>query len=424
MKKLNAFIVATIMCYTFVAAQSPQLIPFQAIVRDSNNVIISNQGMSLRVDVLSGSPTGTLLYQEIESATTSQLGLLNLSIGAGAVQSGSMSGITWGSGPIYVEIEVDLSGGSNFTVLGTTQLQSVPYALYALNGGGSGSSQAAGQITYGTGSGVTSDGGFTRDTASQKTIISDSYGSQGVTQIHVDSNKAFMNYYDYPSGNYAGFFCGPKYPDWQLNSVCVASIVYDQYNQIKYGYYAVQDSSQIITGGTEGGAVVGTRLYSAYMDVAIHQSVTSPFNSLTVDTNGLHWMYADTDRYTFSNVDGTSGQVLTTNGAGTLSFTSIPACTPNAWNAHQVLTGGGNTNDTITVQTLKNNIYSPTTSISSLAVNLPNSPNDGDIFILTFKAPVPSITYLNGTMAAGYLSAATGAQQITYTYDVANNAWY
>jgi hypothetical protein len=204
-------------------------------------------------------------------------------------------------------------------------LESVPYALYAANGGGA---QPSGQVAYGSGSSVTSDGGFTRDTASQKTIISDSYGSQGVTQIRVDSAKLFMTYYDYATGNSAGVFAGPSYADWGLNSVCAGSIVYDQYNQILYGFYAVADSSQMQTGGNIGGAIVGTKLYSAYLDVAMVENPNSPFNSLTLDTNGLHYEYNDTDRYSFPNADGHANQVLTTNGSGTLSWTNGGSARP------------------------------------------------------------------------------------------------
>lgn len=617
MKKLASFIVATLVFCTFVSAQSPQAIPFQAIVRDTNNVILPNQGMAIRIDILSGSPTGTLLYQEIQSATTNSLGLLNLSIGQGAAQTGTITGINWGSGPIYVEIEVDLSGGSNFTELGVTQLQSVPYALYALNGGG-GTAQPSGQITYGSGSGVTSDGGFIRNPVTQQTIITDNYGSQGSTKMRVDSTKILMTYSDNASGDAAGFFSGSAYPDWNLNSICVASVVYDQANQIKYGYYAVADSSQMVTGATIGGAVVGTKLYSAYMDVAMVENPNSPCNSLTVDTNGLHWEYGDTDRYSFPNTDGapgqvlstdgsghlawvtggggltqpfrqipyagsgglisdnnffrdstlqltriicsppgssyesfvsidsfqagiglydattgfvnlitagheaefgfapntvcvvtidgnknvmhgfygmsdstemltseldsngnystasyyglvgtrawssymdveynngsslntltldslgihweyndtdrytlpltdgTTGQVITTNGAGVLTFTTIPA-TSNAWNVHQILPGNGTVTDTITLQNNKNNIYNPASSVTSLSVILPTSPNDGDMFILTFEGAVSSITYKNGTTGNGALTSATASQQKTYTYDASSSTWF
>ena len=110
-------------------AQVPQAFEFQGIARDvSGNVLVSGS-IGLRLSIISGSPQGTLEYQESQSTTTSPFGLFTVQIGSGTVVSGSFSSIAWAVGAHYLKVEFDPLGGNNFQDLGTTQLLSVPYAL-------------------------------------------------------------------------------------------------------------------------------------------------------------------------------------------------------------------------------------------------------------------------------------------------------
>ncbi len=118
-----------------VSAQAPQSFSYQAVARDLSGNIIANKAVSLRFSILDGSSSGTLVYQETQSATTNVLGLCNVSVGQGTVTSGNFSAINWGSGSKFLRVEIDPAGGSSFTVMGTTQMLSVPYALYAGNSG-------------------------------------------------------------------------------------------------------------------------------------------------------------------------------------------------------------------------------------------------------------------------------------------------
>jgi hypothetical protein len=112
-------------------AQAPQAFPYQAVVRNANGAVIPNQLVSLRFSVLQGSSSGSVLYQEKHTLTSTSLGLCNVNIGEGTVLSGIFSSINWGNGAKYIKVELDTTGGNNFTVMGTTQLLSVPYAMYA-----------------------------------------------------------------------------------------------------------------------------------------------------------------------------------------------------------------------------------------------------------------------------------------------------
>ncbi len=116
-------------------SQTPQGIPYQAIARNANGNILASQTIAVRFTIFTGSANGTIAYAERHTTTTNALGLFTLIIGAGTPQSNTFSGINWGIGTKFLQIELDPAGGTNYTNLGTTQMMSVPYALYAETSG-------------------------------------------------------------------------------------------------------------------------------------------------------------------------------------------------------------------------------------------------------------------------------------------------
>ena len=132
---------------TCAAVQNRRSIPYQAILRDAAGGLLSNQALSIRFSI-SDSLGGFPIYQETHAVTTSSLGLCNLRIGTGnAVGVGLWDNIHWGIGSKYLQVEMDTTNGSsNYINLGTQQLSSVPYALYAENGMPAG--QTSGEMLY------------------------------------------------------------------------------------------------------------------------------------------------------------------------------------------------------------------------------------------------------------------------------------
>lgn len=130
MKKILPAI-AFLLLAVAVHAQSPESFSYQAVVRNSSGNPLTSQNVSFRFSILSGSVSGAVVYSEKHSATTNQFGLVNLAIGTGTDKTGSLSSITWGTALYFLKIEIDPAGGSAYTLLGTTQLLSVPYALHA-----------------------------------------------------------------------------------------------------------------------------------------------------------------------------------------------------------------------------------------------------------------------------------------------------
>lgn len=144
-----------------MAAQIPQSFNYQAVARNVTGNIIANQFISVELSIRDGSSTATIAYQEIDTATTNQFGLFTVAMGAGRVQVGtSLTAINWASGNKYLQVGYDPTGGNNFLNMGTTQLLSVPYALYAANGG-SGATGATGTIGIAGATGVTGSTGLT-----------------------------------------------------------------------------------------------------------------------------------------------------------------------------------------------------------------------------------------------------------------------
>jgi formylglycine-generating enzyme required for sulfatase activity len=118
-----------------VIAQSvPQKFSYQAVVRNAANLLLDSQTVSIRINILQGSESGTAVYTETHTGNTNANGLITLEVGGGAVLSGSMSNINWANGPYFIKTETDPQGGSNYSISGSSQLLSVPYALYSGNG--------------------------------------------------------------------------------------------------------------------------------------------------------------------------------------------------------------------------------------------------------------------------------------------------
>jgi hypothetical protein len=130
MKKIYAILVAVVLT-AGVFAQTPEEMSYQAVIRNTSNALVTNTNIGIQISILQSSNTGTAVYIERHFPTTNQNGLVTLEIGTGIVVSGVFSTIDWENGPYFIKTETDLNGGANYTITGTNQLLSVPYALHA-----------------------------------------------------------------------------------------------------------------------------------------------------------------------------------------------------------------------------------------------------------------------------------------------------
>ena len=130
-------LVSTILLSLGAFAQAPQKMSYQAVIRDVQQNIVVNNPVGMKISVLQGSANGTEVYVESHNSTTNSNGLTSLEIGMGNVINGDFSTIDWANGPYFIKTETTIKGGSNLTITGTSQMLSVPFALYAANSGNS-----------------------------------------------------------------------------------------------------------------------------------------------------------------------------------------------------------------------------------------------------------------------------------------------
>ena len=128
-------IVAGLLLTASVFAQAPQKMSYQAVIRNSSNALITSTPVGMQISIMQGSPTGTAVYVETQTPSTNANGLVSLEIGAGTIVTGTFAGINWAAGPYFIKTETDPTGGTAYTIAGTNELMSVPYALFSANAG-------------------------------------------------------------------------------------------------------------------------------------------------------------------------------------------------------------------------------------------------------------------------------------------------
>jgi hypothetical protein len=133
MKKRGFILVFAVFTAFSLWAQPPQAFNYQAVVRNSSGEIIANQLVGVRINIRNITVAGTIIYQESHSQSTNAFGLLNLKVGSGTPSIGTFSTIDWRNNAKFIEVLVDVTGGTNYVTMGTSELQSVPYALFSKN---------------------------------------------------------------------------------------------------------------------------------------------------------------------------------------------------------------------------------------------------------------------------------------------------
>ena len=130
MKKIS-FLIASVLFSFCLQAQAPLKFSFQTVIRNSNNQLVVGQTVGIKISILQGNPNGSEVYAETHEPLTNSNGLATLEIGVGSLLSGSFADINWANGPYFLKTETDPNGGINYTITSTSQLLSVPYALYS-----------------------------------------------------------------------------------------------------------------------------------------------------------------------------------------------------------------------------------------------------------------------------------------------------
>ena len=127
-------LIAGLLLTASVWAQAPQKMSYQAVIRNSSNTLVTSTSVGMQISILQGTPTGTVAYSETQTLSTNANGLVSLEIGTGTPVTGTFASINWATGPYFIKTETDPTGGTNYTIAGTNELMSVPYALFSANG--------------------------------------------------------------------------------------------------------------------------------------------------------------------------------------------------------------------------------------------------------------------------------------------------
>ena len=125
------FLVLSAIIYTSTFGQSPEGMAYQAVVRNASGAPVTSTPVGMRFSILQGGATGIALYVETQSATTNEQGVVALTIGEGSPVTGTFAAIDWANGPYFLKVEVDPNNQGTYPLSNVSQLQSVPYALFA-----------------------------------------------------------------------------------------------------------------------------------------------------------------------------------------------------------------------------------------------------------------------------------------------------
>src|SRR5271169_3020137 len=129
MKKLIPVLILMV-AVQIIIAQAPQQLNYQALVRNATGQPVASTTVNFQFQIHDGTSAGSVVFTETDTALTNQFGLATVQIGSSA----SLANVSWGSGNKYLQVGVDVTGGTAFVDMGTSQLLSVPYALFSGNG--------------------------------------------------------------------------------------------------------------------------------------------------------------------------------------------------------------------------------------------------------------------------------------------------
>ena len=196
----NIFIISLfLLVATFCAnAQAPDRLSYQGVIRNASNALVTNQTIGMKVSILQGSAFGSVVFAETQLTATNTNGLATILIGNGVFVSGNLSTINWANGPYFIKTETDPNGGTNYSITATTQLMSVPYALYAKK---STSTDGVGTLDQaydygafkGAGRTIIADSGAFKITGEDGLLVTGTFGAGTQPEVQGGGTRMFFN---------------------------------------------------------------------------------------------------------------------------------------------------------------------------------------------------------------------------------------
>lgn len=389
MKLLKNFTFLFLICFSTNALAQFEGFNYQGVARDNSGSVIANSSISLRLSILDGSVSGISEYIETHNLTTNQFGLFALVVGKGTTVSGTFSNVGWGAGKKFLKVELDINGGTNYSFIGTNELITVPFALYAQNSGNGQSN------TYSGGTGIDITNNVISNTAPDQTVSITALGPTTVTGL---------------------------YPNFVINSVdSVNDADSDPTNEIQ----TISQNGNTITLSNNGGSVTvanGTT-YAAGSGIninsntisAVDASISNELQTLSINGNNLSISNGNTVllptgiTYTAGSGINISGNAISavdaspTNEIQTLSKSGNAILLSNSGGS---ITGGSNVSITGTGSNLAINVTGGITYTAGSGVNISGNTisNTGDLSatneLQTLSVSGNNITISNGNTIA------------------------
>ena len=278
MKKTSLLILGLILsAITF--AQSPNKMSFQTVVRNSQGKLVLNKSIGVRISILQSTSTGTPVYVETHTKASNANGLLTLEVGSGSVATGTFSTIDWSQGPYFLKTEMDVNGGTNYTISGVTEFVSVPFAKLAENANNANNAKMSDAVK----------------TVANGANVGDMNYWNGATWVPLNAGSEGQTL----------TFCGGK-PTWTIGGVCPGTIT------------ALNCSS-----ATNNGTLNATTTASGITSVISYTGGNGgSHNGQVVTSTGVTGLTATLSPGTFANGNGSLTYTITGTPAisGTASF--------------------------------------------------------------------------------------------------------
>ena len=303
-------------------AQTPQVFQYQAVVRDASGTALVNQSVNFQLSIISGSVSGPVEYTETHSASTNAYGIVTLNVGGGNPVTGTFNSISWGTDLYFIKVEADPTGGTSYIDMGTTQLLSVPYALYAETSGN------AGQV-YTAGTGISISGNvITNDSPDQVVNLNSGTGVQ-------------------VSGSYPNYTIDNSQPDQPVSLTGTGSTTVTG----TYPNFTINstDNNTVYSGGT-GINVTGTTITNTSPDQTVNltgtgsTTVSGAYPNFTINSTDNNTIYTggtgiNVAGTTITNTSPDQTVNLTGTGSTTVSGT-YPNFTINSTDNNTTYTAG------------------------------------------------------------------------------------
>jgi len=214
MKRLFTLVLLAI---TIVAkSQAPQLIPYQAIARDATGNAVTNQNIGFRFSIHDQTITGSVIWQEAQTVISNSLGVVVTNLGSAS----DLSTVNWAQGDKFLQVEMDIAGGTNYSDAGTQQMMSVPFALHAQTATTTFADNGVSRVSYSGDTLFLANGeSFIIPGISYANIQGDAH-SCGADNIH-NSDKTYNTILDHEGNSYKTIIIGDQ--EWMAENLAVST---------------------------------------------------------------------------------------------------------------------------------------------------------------------------------------------------------